>query len=287
MSIWKKPDQNQSTVEATSIEGCRQIKAVSPQTRCFIYHNAELALQALESQRAVMYDPTLQNWFLQYTDGNGVKNGTTYNEPGGPGDQFFWDFRLEDPTNYYITSVLGTLADPSVDGTFTDDVTGFPAEHDHGPANIRMNASDVAELQYATQAMHARLVDATVAAGKYNWQAFGAQDGVGPGVEQGDCTAFMRARCGADFQSRAITYAFDSKNKEQSLAGFLVVRPPLAWMGFGWESDQRDWDPIFLTDVGTPLGLCAEAPAGVFTREWTRGNATLDCNAWKATVPGL
>jgi len=27
-----------------------------------------------------MYDPSVQNWFLQYTDGQGHKNGTTYNE---------------------------------------------------------------------------------------------------------------------------------------------------------------------------------------------------------------
>jgi hypothetical protein len=41
----------------------------------------ELALQALESQRAVMYDPTKKYFFLQYTDGAGNKNGTIYNEP--------------------------------------------------------------------------------------------------------------------------------------------------------------------------------------------------------------
>lgn len=209
-------------------------------------------------------------------------------QPGGPGDQFFWDFRVPDAANYYITSVVSTLTDPSVDGTFTDDVTGFPAEHSKGPANIKMNASDLAELQYATQAAHARLVDALVAAGKYNWQAFGDQDGVGPSVPQGSqCAEFMRARCGASFQDRAITYHFDTSNKIQSLAGFLVVRPPTAYIGFGWESDQRNWDPLFLTDVGTPLGLCAEGPTGVFTRPWTRGNATLDCNTWKGVVPGL
>jgi hypothetical protein len=42
----------------------------SPMTRC-----RELALQWLESNRAVMYDPTKADWFLQYTDGLGHKNG--------------------------------------------------------------------------------------------------------------------------------------------------------------------------------------------------------------------
>jgi hypothetical protein len=40
----------------------------------------ELALQALESQRAVMYEPAKADWFLQYTDGRGKKNGTIYGE---------------------------------------------------------------------------------------------------------------------------------------------------------------------------------------------------------------
>ncbi len=46
-SIWQKNGNAKGTVEATSIEGCRQLKAVSPLTKCFLYHNMELALQAL------------------------------------------------------------------------------------------------------------------------------------------------------------------------------------------------------------------------------------------------
>ena len=76
----------------------------------------ELALQALESQRLVMYDPTKQHYFLQFTDGNGNKNGTIYNEPGGPGDQYFWDYREPEAADYYINSVLNTTMGPYVDG---------------------------------------------------------------------------------------------------------------------------------------------------------------------------
>ena len=57
----------------------------------------ELALEWLESQRAVMYDPTKADWFLQYTDGHGNKNGTIYSEPNEWGDQFFWDYQ---PTSF-------------------------------------------------------------------------------------------------------------------------------------------------------------------------------------------
>lgn len=51
--------------------------------RCFIYHNMELALEWEETQRAAMYDPTKADYFLQYTDGMGHKNGTIYNGQSG------------------------------------------------------------------------------------------------------------------------------------------------------------------------------------------------------------
>ena len=166
--IWHKATLNTSTIEATSIEGCRRIKANSPGTRCFIYHNMELALEAMESQRLVMYDSLYANWFLQYQTPSGMKNGTIYNEPGGPGDQYFWDFRVAGARDFFVNSVLAATSDPAVDGTYSDDVDGFPAEHSGGPANINMTAADVADLQYWTQSTHARLLDELISRNKYN-----------------------------------------------------------------------------------------------------------------------
>jgi hypothetical protein len=95
---WLNPsDVNASTCEATSIANCRALKASGALTRCSIYHNVELALQWLESNRAVMYDATKSDWFLQYTDGNGHKNGTIYNAHRAEGDQFV--SHLEAPTH--------------------------------------------------------------------------------------------------------------------------------------------------------------------------------------------
>ena len=83
-SIWNKNGPHAANIEAVSREGCRLLKANHSATKCFIYHNMELALESIESQRAAMYpggaayNPAL---FLQY------KNGTIYNERGTPGDQ--------------------------------------------------------------------------------------------------------------------------------------------------------------------------------------------------------
>jgi len=43
-----------------------------------------------------VYDPSKSDWFLQYTDGQGHKNGTIFNQPRAEGDQFFIDWRNPD-----------------------------------------------------------------------------------------------------------------------------------------------------------------------------------------------
>jgi hypothetical protein len=281
-SVWDKNGLHNGTIEATSRTGCAMIKAVSPMTKCFIYHNMELALEAMESQRSAMYpgeanyDPAL---FLRYV------NGTIYNEPGGPGDQYFWDFRNVKAAQYYTNSVMASISYPETDGTFTDDVSGFPAEHGRGPGNLGMNSSTVGEIQYATSVANAELIEAAVGAGKYVWQAFGAQDGVGPGPSLATCATWTRDRCTADYQKIAITQSIDDSNFNASLASFLVTRPPIAFLGYGWESDQRKWRSEFLWAVGEPIGSCVEVSAGVFSREWTYGNATIDCNKWVGYIP--
>ena len=277
--MWSKNGLHNGTIEATSIEGCRLIKANNPKGKCFIYHNMELALESMESQRAVMYDPSKAYLFLQYTDGKGNKNGTVYNERQEPGDQFFWDFREPDTASYCISSVLATTNNPNVDGTFTDDVTGLPAEHGAAPGNMKLSAAEVAAIQVATQDANGVLIAKAIAQGKYVWAAFGDQDGVGSGPTQATCADWMRQRCTADWQLRATTQHIDAGNVNQSIAAFLVVRPPIAFLGNGWESDQRSWRSEFLWNVGAPApagSICSEGPANVFSRTWTYGTVSLD-----------
>jgi hypothetical protein len=42
-------------------------------------------------------------------------------------------------------------------------------------------------------------------------------------------------------------------------------------------------DPLFDLDVGEPEGLCTEK-AGVFSRKWSKGTATMDCNTFTPTL---
>merc|ERR1711865_736223 len=171
-SIWFANGRNKTNCEAVSVAGCRKLKAAGKAVKCFIYHNMELALEWEESQRKVMYDPSTADYFLQYTDGKGNKNGTIYQEDIAWGDQFFWDFTNPKAADYFISSVVASLDDPAVDGTFTDDVGGLPQEHVHAMSRINMTAPQLTALQDATTATHTRLVSELIKAGKYNWQAF-------------------------------------------------------------------------------------------------------------------
>jgi len=283
---WLAANRSESTCEATSIEGCRALKANGTAVRCFIYHNMELALEWLESQRAVMYDPKTADYFLQYTDGQGNKNGKIYNEAIDQGDQFFWDFTNPDAADYFVSSILKVLEDPAVDGTFTDDVSGVPEEHGQVQANINMTDAQLAALQNATQWTSQVLIEKLAAAGKWNWQAFGGQDGTAQSVGPSSCQSFLSTWCQNQSQpGQSMLFQLDPSNVNQTVAAFLIARPELAFIGYGWESGDGNWDPILLLQVGHPTGVCQQATTGVFTRTWSQGTATLDCNNWTADLP--
>lgn len=181
---------------------------------------------------------------------------------------------------------MASIAYPEVDGTFCDDVNGIPDEHGHVPGALNLSAAEVDVYRYHTSIANQMLVDATISAGKYTWQAFGNQDAYGDGPSNVTCASWMRERCNAAWQGRATTQAIDSRAFNQSLAAFLVTRSPWSFLGVSWVY----WTRQYLWSVGapTPAGaICAEGPAGVFSRPWTHGVASLDCNTWTATIPAV
>lgn len=271
--------------EAATVANCTDLKARGIVSRCFIYHNQELALRWLESQRAAMDDPDRLTWFLRWP------NGTLYTEPekdrnhSGFEAQAFWDFRVPAASDYFVSSVLATMASPAVDGSYADDVDGVPMEHPNVVHNTNLSVADVRALQYATQATNQALINASIAAGKFVWQAFGASDGASPGPTNATCAAWMRAHCAPEFQSRALLQQHDAAAANQSVAAFLIVRPPIAYLGWGWYSNDENWNEIFNLQAGEPTGGCVEETPGVFSRKWTGGTARLDCGAWVADLP--
>jgi hypothetical protein len=296
------------TGAATLVEQCRRIKAVDPSTLCFVYRNTELALQWMEPQRDVMADPAFKDFFLQYQVGNpkNVTPGTIYNEvAGSPAtgcNQYFWNFSNQDAVEYVIgVSEQGSLGtgSPFVDGTFLDDSQALPQEHANAPTNMGLSAAQLLTVQNSSWAFF-NVAVATLAAAepsKFIWQGFNGMqesdpDGVGVTPDQGTCLTYMATVCDASWQRVPYTVGWPSAQNDKLpvLAAFLIGRGPYAFIGYGWTGGGGlhvpPFDPLWdlYDNVGQPESLCEETSSGVFSRNWTRGVATLDCNTWVGTL---
>lgn len=139
-----------------------------------------------------------------------------------------------------MSSVTASIADAAVDGTFTDDVDGLPAEHPAAQGRIGMSDDDLSALRFATQSTSQRLIDTLIAAGKYNWQAFGSHDtsvsarlGAGAGISPASCASDMRTLCNATAQAQPLLMKMASPGPDvnQTVAAFLIARPPYAYLG--------------------------------------------------------
>lgn len=289
-SIWDVGGLMNATVEATLTTNCRMIKELSPGTRCFIYHNNELALEVLESQRKVMYNPTYASYFLDLANSD-----TIYDDySSSAGDEYLWDFRNPNSSEYFINSILQVLNDPNVDGTYLDDYVGAFDEHYNAASDTGLDTTQLqAPFLYCKQVAQVVLLDALIANGKYPWTALshggsgGNEDALPSAISSSGCQVSMTLSCGAAYQNNAnvaTAITFDGSAAIQSIAAFLILRGPYAWLGSGWNGGGVGWSDYFLLQVGEPQGVCVQSPSGVFTRQWTYGAVTLDCNTWTASI---
>ena len=159
-----------------------------------------------------------------------------------------------------------------------------------------MTADAVAALRFATQSMGSALIAQLTLAGRYTWQAFGSRDTSAPhvvargfvGVTPATCAAFMRTFCAVEFQARPMLMHMSVATPaiaNATLAAFLITRPPYAYLGYAWESNDANFSSLFYLAVGEPTALCAEEAPGVFARPWSLGTPRLDCNTFEAQLP--
>ena len=94
---------------------------------------------------------------------------------------------MEEAADYYIDSVLQSVADPAVDGTFLDDI-GFGGEHAQMLIDTRLTKQEVAAINNASLRTYARLKQRLIAAGKFDWQSLGLGDFAGPGIKRNAST---------------------------------------------------------------------------------------------------
>jgi hypothetical protein len=283
------------TCEATQAENARLIKEASPSTRVFSYHNMLLALGCFESQRDAMYDPALASYFLQFENGT-IYNNPTYSMGGGGGDpvqpgedQYLWNYTNPAVSEWVVaryTQALSMSGD-ALDGSFVDDIW-FPEEHPQVVSALNMSAAAVAAEAAAQAAAYSTLLASLQAANKSVYRAF-VEPGAGihwNGTDTAQCSQYLRAFCVPDWQTQAILLPISYiANTTMSIASFLLARGPIAYVGFGWPSDDFDWRPEFEWDVGVPSALCTEAPPNRFSRPYTYGDVFIDCNDFSFSVP--
>jgi hypothetical protein len=210
--------------------------------------------------------------------------------------QFFWNFSTPGAVAYFrdVVMVGGATASPALDGVFSDDIDGFPAEHAAAAALMGITAQEGAKLQAATAVAWQSMFEGLVEADKFNWQAFigGAYDETAkPPNASGNatCGAPMRTWCEAQGSDLPLLLAHDGTNT--TAAAFLVGRDDHWWFGTGWMGHDKfpTWYPQYDWRVGPPAGKCVESKPMVFTRAYTNAGpgsvaaATLDCNSFEAS----
>lgn len=200
-----------------------------------------------------------------------------------------------------------------VSGFFWDDFwpapgSGFPdASAGKIPEDTGLQMDEWARITDAYHANMDALRNATLTAGKFAWQLMwtgGSETGVGgtcphAPVSQSSCASELRNLCNesAPPQTRAMMYSLNTVNRDpsqlsslqQDLANFLLIRGPFAWLGHGWLGCSKNYPfpKEFNLDYGEPVDkICKEtAPnSGVFTREWTKADVSMDCNTWTPTI---
>jgi hypothetical protein len=277
---------NRTRCEAVSRENCRRLKAAGMVQRCCIYHNTELALSWLESQREVMDDPNKAGYFLQYTDGEGNKNGTIYAEDIVFGRQWFWDHTNPNASDAFVAGIVNSVDDTAIDCTFMDDQDGVPMEHPDVMGRIGMNASQLVALQHATTVSYKKLFAALGKKGKWIFEQFrvASFNAKTDNSTTTYCVNFMETYCepGRQGDTMVLHADIEASSVNQTVAAFLITRPPVAFAAV--KGPSMTWDP-FTLEPGFPKGLCKKEGAGVYSREWTNGVARLDCYAWKSELP--
>ena len=290
--VWSQNPDDKTNCSEMLVEQARRIKQSSQnRTRVFVYRNFELALEWIRGQRSAMLDQSKQDFFLRYQ--TGPKAGEVYDESQFNGlKQFFWNFTNPEAVEFFISEATGpdAIGNVWVDGIFTDDVDGTFQEHGAAARAMGLTAAEQLAIVNANNAAYDKIIEALVAAGGYDWQAFGSEDGTSGLLPSSasNCAATMRKLCAPGNPDRAAARLVSSDGgTDEAVAGFLIARGTHWWLGSGWagcSDEPKGAHPRSDLDPGTPTTDCAEVTPGVFSRTYANGKATLDCVSYKATL---
>jgi hypothetical protein len=208
---------------------------------------------------------------------------------------------------------------PAVDGLLLDDYwsAAGPSEIDsHMLADMGMSSADAAAMTAAWQSSLDQLFALAARRQKFISNMGYSGDSLS-GATPAQCTARLTSMCAQglpvfgswyviDYQYiQPPAYGIEAPNAALDVAYFLLTRGPWAWIAGGpmlgwhmshwWTAGQArridfhlDLRPAeFNADYGEPLCSCVQQSPGVFVRQWTKANVTVDCNAMEGRIDML
>lgn len=305
---------------AKGAEQCRQVKARSPGTKCYVYRQGWWVMDMFDDERAALADPDHASWWLREPNSSDYAPG---GKPGGPGQ--LWDFRNASARAFFAKILRTAVASPSIDGVFMDDALGACANTEHvWPGWSSVSLLERHEMCNGTLAALRGAVEAVAPTGKplllSLFEASPAGKEFNLIVPRSTVYAALPARGWASFTNGlpdpgfgepceqliadAITDTARNVSVVQwahvprvplnlSLAVFLLGYAPGSYFGAssGWGENGWDWHPEFDLDYGEPLGppLRGATPlrgasAGEWQRNFTRCSVRVNCAAKTSSV---
>lgn len=213
----------------------------------------------------------------------------------------------------YWCSTLLCQAHPGTPGCPCGDPVQGPTEVDaHNQVDMGLTDEDVRDLTEAWSESMGLVQQAILNASGYTWSLMYGQNNANAMPQRlnaGTCRTQLLDACRKDsvWQQHAMLVGVTVNGTnitqlEQDLAYFLLARGDYAWLGWGvwgmtWpfnpEPAHGELPPLphgvprpsaFDVDYGSPEEVCRETITGVFVRQWSKANVTLDCNKFEASI---
>jgi len=222
---------------------------------------------------------------------------------------FFFD-------DYWCSNTI-CAANPDVAGCPCSDPVQGPTEVDkYNQIDMGLSDKDVADITLAWNTTMDLVETAILKAGAYTWWLMDGQVNANASphlLTRATCASQLRDACTASsiWQTKAQLFGLTINSTavapaqvEQDVAFFQLVRGDYAWLGWGvwgmtWPFNaepahgqlppSRHGAPrpaLLSRDFGQPEGLCKETShaSGVFVRKYTKGDISLDCNTFTASL---
>ena len=248
--------------------------------------------------------------------------GSSCNCGASPCGEYLFNFSTPEMVDWWLLEHMGGglgLDHPDVDGLILDDywTSSGPSEIDSNMLlDMGMSSQEAAAMTANWQAALDRLYDLAAGRGKFI-SDMGYSGDYLSAASSAQCTARLSSMCDESlpvFGSWYVVnfeyvqppvFGIEAPNALLDVAYFLLTRGPWAWIAGGpmlgwhmshwWTANQArriqfqlDLRPAeFNLDYGEPLCSCVQDSPGVFVRQWTKANVTVDCNTLQGRIDML